>query len=470
MRFMAGGSLAQRIARGPLALEEAYGVLTRVASALDHAHSRGVIHRDLKPGNVLFDTAGQAYLSDFGIAQLSEATISLTVSGVVIGTPAYMSPEQVQGDVELDARSDIYSLGIILFEMLTGQQPYRANTPTKVMMKHVLEPVPHMRDLEPALPSAADEIVARAMSKERNSRFATSGELAAALLCLLDGQPPHVSVSPVRRPPPVRARQSTTLKFASSLERAQLFGRLPRWVAGSILGLVGLAGLIGGGLFAARGINHPATTASAAHAGIITVTSEPSPTTWPSPTPSPTRTARPATATPAPVLLSIQTDAICRLGPGVDYDVAAYLTTGQTELAQGRNPEGTWWWINLPAGERGCWVSGLLVGLSGDAGALPVFTPGPTSTIRPTPTPVPGEPTSRPAEATAAPTEANTQPPPGPQMTPSMPPTPRLPATRRPTPRPATATSVPATATSAATEEITLPPHGPDKTPFIPIP
>lgn len=181
MRHMGGGSLADWIERGPLRVEEAAAVVMRVAAALDYAHGRGVIHRDLKPGNILFDEAGHAYLADFGIAQLAEATLALTKSGVYIGTPAYMSPEQVRGDLELDGRSDVYALGIILFEMLTGRQPYTADTPAKLMMKHVLDPVPSLRDLDPTQLPAADQIVAQAMAKDREERFAGAAELGEAV-------------------------------------------------------------------------------------------------------------------------------------------------------------------------------------------------------------------------------------------------------------------------------------------------
>ena len=120
MRHMSGGSLADLIETGGLGLEQAAAVVLRVAAGLDYAHARGVIHRDLKPGNVLFDETGHAYLADFGIARLVEATLELTRSGVYIGTPAYMSPEQVRGDLELDGRSDVYALGIILFDEPIG--------------------------------------------------------------------------------------------------------------------------------------------------------------------------------------------------------------------------------------------------------------------------------------------------------------------------------------------------------------
>jgi len=134
-------------------------MIARLAPALDAAHARRIIHRDLKPGNVLYDQYGNAYLSDFGIARLSEqAGVTLTGTSIV-GTPAYMSPEQVQGDKEIDGRSDIYSLGVMVFQMLTGQTPYQGDSPAKVMMMHVLQPVPSIRNVKPDLPEAVDAAV-----------------------------------------------------------------------------------------------------------------------------------------------------------------------------------------------------------------------------------------------------------------------------------------------------------------------
>lgn len=181
MRYMAGGSLSDRIAEGPLAIDESVAILRRIASALDHAHSLGVIHRDLKPANILFDQYNDAYLADFGIVQLAETSAALTGTSTIVGTPAYMSPEQVHGDIELDGRTDIYSLGIVLFEMVTGRQPYEEETPAKLMMKHVLDPVPDLREFAPDLPENLQPVISRALAKDRSERFSSAGGLVQAV-------------------------------------------------------------------------------------------------------------------------------------------------------------------------------------------------------------------------------------------------------------------------------------------------
>jgi serine/threonine-protein kinase len=185
MRFMPGGSLADRLSERPLTVDEAARILTRLAPALDEAHAQGIIHRDLKPGNILFDRRGDSYIADFGIAKLSQESISLTGSAT-IGTPAYMSPEQARGEDTIDGRSDIYSLGAILFEMLTGRLPYNAETPMGIAVRHIIDPVPRIADLRPDLPPACDAIISRAMAKDRNRRYATAAEMAAALSAVAD--------------------------------------------------------------------------------------------------------------------------------------------------------------------------------------------------------------------------------------------------------------------------------------------
>ena len=225
MRLMTGGSLADKLKSGPLRPDQIARILERISSALDEAHKRGIVHRDLKPGNILFDQYGAAYLSDFGIVRLTESDSTLTGQHT-IGTPGYMSPEQIQGE-PIDGRTDIYALGIMVFQMLTGELPYSATTPAMVMVKHLTEPVPDVRRLNPELPPAMSEVLSQTMAKDRNNRPATAGEVArllavasaatgeAARLIAEAGLPP-TAVSPTRpaapeaRPPAQPAEAAAT--------------------------------------------------------------------------------------------------------------------------------------------------------------------------------------------------------------------------------------------------------------------
>ena len=181
MRFMRGGSLKKRLEKGPLTLIQAKPIIQRVASALDYAHAIGIIHRDLKPDNILFDQENNAFLADFGVVKLAESSTTYTQTGNTLGTPAYMSPEQAQAVEQLDHRSDIYSLGVILYEMLTGDIPYKADSSLGQAMMHVLEPVPRILKANPDLPKVCETIVQKAMAKDRDDRYASASELAEAL-------------------------------------------------------------------------------------------------------------------------------------------------------------------------------------------------------------------------------------------------------------------------------------------------
>src|SRR5712692_6058381 len=128
MRLMAGGSLDERIERGPLSLQETLEILRTLAPALDRAHAMGIVHRDLKPANILFDADGNPHISDFGIAKLTQANTQLSGTGMM-GTPAYMSPEQARGDKQIDGRADLYALGAMLYHMLSGKRPFESDTP-----------------------------------------------------------------------------------------------------------------------------------------------------------------------------------------------------------------------------------------------------------------------------------------------------------------------------------------------------
>ena len=184
MRYMPGGTLTNKIKEGALAFDYASQIISQIAPALDAVHTQQVVHRDLKPGNILFDSFGNPAISDFGIAHFTAATTDLTGSAI-IGTPSYMSPEQVRGDGDLDGRSDVYALGVILFEMLTGRGPFHAATPLSVALKHITDPVPSIRSFRPDLPREVELILYKAMAKDREMRYASASELASELRAIV---------------------------------------------------------------------------------------------------------------------------------------------------------------------------------------------------------------------------------------------------------------------------------------------
>jgi formylglycine-generating enzyme required for sulfatase activity len=187
MRYMPGGSLRERAAGRALPLAEVAHILQRLAPALDKAHRRGIIHRDLKPDNILFDDEGEPFLSDFGIAKILEASGALTGTSL-IGTPAYMSPEQARAARNLDGRTDVYSLGVIVFQLLTGQLPYHADTPMGLAVAHINDPIPSILSVKPDLPPASEGVMRRALAKDRDQRYATAAELTRAVGAIAEGQ------------------------------------------------------------------------------------------------------------------------------------------------------------------------------------------------------------------------------------------------------------------------------------------
>src|SRR5262245_25578239 len=179
MRYIEGGRSLQQVMAQPLSLVQIGDLIGQIAAALDYAHRHGIIHRDVKPSNVLMD-GEWALLSDFGLAKVAESSVKLTGSDMGIGTPAYMSPEQAQGD-PVDFRTDIYALGIILFEMLTGQVPHQAGTPMGILIKRTLEPMPAPRTLNPAIPEAIEAVVLKALAYKPVNRYDSAQRMAAAL-------------------------------------------------------------------------------------------------------------------------------------------------------------------------------------------------------------------------------------------------------------------------------------------------
>jgi len=180
MRHMASGALQRYVTADPFQLSEVSQIMERICDALDEAHERGIVHRDVKPGNILLDKRGGAFLCDFGLARFAAANHQGLGDMFLVGTPEYMSPEQVMGD-ETTPRSDIYSLGAILYELLSGRLPFYDNRPMYLVMKHVNEPVPDLLKANPDLPQAVGEVVQRAMAKKPADRYASAGEFSEAL-------------------------------------------------------------------------------------------------------------------------------------------------------------------------------------------------------------------------------------------------------------------------------------------------
>jgi serine/threonine-protein kinase len=320
MPYLATGTLASRLTGQPLPLAEAAKVVTQVADALDYAASRGVVHRDVKPSNILLDERGNCLLADFGIAKLLDTgparlldtASGPTLAGNIVGTPAYLSPEQGRGEM-VDLQSDLYSLGVVLYKMVTGRVPFEAETPVGVILKHLQEPLPLPTTINPSLPPAVEAVLLRALAKDRRERFATGAELAQALQAastqrapsatqtlpaaptpkstLLEpapdarvptaapASPPRPAAAPAAPAPP--ARRAALLR--PSLWAALLGGLclLAAMVAVPALGLTWLRGQA----------TSPTPTRAAA------ATHTPAATTAPAPTPAAT-TALPPTATP----------------------------------------------------------------------------------------------------------------------------------------------------------------------------
>ncbi|MBI3760533.1 MAG: serine/threonine protein kinase [Chloroflexi bacterium] len=179
MKYVDGGTLKDVLERGKMPFDQAATILEQVASALDYAHGQGIVHRDIKPANILLARPDWALLSDFGLAKVAEATVKLTGTGVGMGTPEYMAPEQAHG-LETDARADIYSLGVTLYAMITGQVPYTGSTPIAIILKHVNDPLPSPRAVNPAIPLAAEAAILKAMAKRPEDRQQSASALSRA--------------------------------------------------------------------------------------------------------------------------------------------------------------------------------------------------------------------------------------------------------------------------------------------------
>jgi serine/threonine protein kinase len=215
MRYVEGSDLKQTIRDvGPLDPQRVSAIVDQIASALDAAHARGLVHRDVKPANVLLTPDDHVYVSDFGLTKRAVSVSGLTETGQLIGTIDYVAPEQIKGD-PVDKRADIYSLGCLLFECLTGHAPYPRDIEVGVLWAHVETPPPILTQERPDLPPEVDDVVALAMAKDPAERTAAAGDVAAGFRSALGLEPSPAGVRTVRRPKRKPKRRQRTLIFAA---------------------------------------------------------------------------------------------------------------------------------------------------------------------------------------------------------------------------------------------------------------
>jgi serine/threonine-protein kinase len=276
MELVEGPSLRERASKGPLPIDEAVDIVAAIAAGLAEAHRRGVIHRDVKPANIVCGDDGVPRLVDFGIARASDLT-TMTSADSVLGTAAYLSPEQALGQ-PLGPTSDVYSLGCVLFELLTGAPPFPAASAVAAAYRHVHDPVPSMHERGEDVPDALVAIVARCLAKDPADRYADAGALEVALQRWRGGDE-TVALSPVTMAQAPLADATAVLPMAAALATEPAPGR-PRWAL-AVTGAV-IAGALGIALIAATtGRDHAGspTNTTSSTAIVSTTTAVPSPTT-----------------------------------------------------------------------------------------------------------------------------------------------------------------------------------------------
>src|ERR1700728_1314404 len=222
MEFIDGRPLSSILkTAGPLSAERTADIAAPVAAALGYAHKHGVVHRDVKPGNVLITDDGQVKVTDFGIARAVNTEESLTQTGAVMGTATYFSPEQAEG-MGVDARTDIYSLGVVLFEMVTGRPPFMGDTPVAVASKHVRENPPTPREINPGVPPDLEAIILKCLAKSPDHRYATGDDLRIDLLRFREGRAVGAVAPPMMAPPTMGTTQA--LSYGGTQTLAQVAG------------------------------------------------------------------------------------------------------------------------------------------------------------------------------------------------------------------------------------------------------
>ncbi|MGD9146592.1 MAG: protein kinase [Anaerolineae bacterium] len=341
---------------------EAIRYALNICDAVGYAHLHGMIHRDIKPANIMLDTQGQAILMDFGIVKITGSERH-TATGAVLGTALYLPPEMIRGKVP-DARSDLYSLGVTLYEMVSGQPPFDADSAMTLMMMHLQEPVPDLRRLRPDLPEGLTAVIEKSLAKDRDDRYGSMAEMTAALKVVQDqieagietpaaqvesavSLPDQIEQPRASEPAPAPSQAKTEPMFAASGGNAVSAGdasswwqrsRVMLWIVGAaILLAVVAAGVLLAGPFLGSGGEEPTST-PAAGTGVV---------------------------------LALARDANCLLGPATDYPAVAQLGEGQRLQVLGISADEAWWNVVHPEDPAdACWLPTDAAQVSGDISTL----------------------------------------------------------------------------------------------------
>jgi serine/threonine protein kinase len=299
MPFIVSGTLADIWRKQRVSLPEARRIISQIGDALSYAHGRGMIHRDIKPSNILIDERGNCLLTDFGLARMVETGEKLTTSGAIMGTPAYMSPEQGTGS-GVDQRSDIYSLGIILYEMVTGRVPYTAETPIAVVFKHIQDPLPSARNFNPNVSEALELVLLKCLAKNPEERYQTADAFVQAVQRVISENPAADKTLSQKMVPILSEAQEQAdtdereaIAEKQSISEGQIAKPMRRfpiwaWAGAGIIGVAVIVTLV----MLSRGNTPPADTASPTIPPTIALTDTPALVSLPTATQAPTSTAQ----------------------------------------------------------------------------------------------------------------------------------------------------------------------------------
>jgi predicted Ser/Thr protein kinase len=242
MKYIEGETLKARLQKGKLSNEEIISITKAVGDALTYAHKKGILHRDIKPSNVLLANDGQIYLADFGLARLAAAGDSTLSADILMGTPQYISPEQANGQKDLDPRSDVYCFGVMLYEMTVGCVPFNADTPYAIVHDHIYKPLPLPRKVNPALSESLEVVLLKALSKDRVDRQPDVATLAKSFILALETGPATKVVTPTKAAETIKASAtpelpSTVPSAPAEKKAARVKGKRSCWVVGAWIGL-----------------------------------------------------------------------------------------------------------------------------------------------------------------------------------------------------------------------------------------